>query len=441
MDRRYEVFTSSTVRDLVAQRFYVREAIVRLGHIPVGMEFFDPGHEKQWDVIRREIDQCDLYVLIVGARYGSKDSDGLGYTEKEFQYASTKGKPILVFCLSEAGAAAWTTRDDPASPAQRDDAERLARFRNTVAGRLVVFWEDKDGFEQEVDRRLDGWIDRHQGKGWVRWSEYSSTATHRDVFGYLYKNLAPLSRQYLPNPVLPNLPFALDDTNAALQALTILMEGYLINRVDDHIRAYFAYPLMKPIARAVTRGDQLVREPAHFAFGTVVARRDLSASERETGEAAWTPGFLVSADSNLARAYGQQQIKCVDDATVDSRDAGNANQLLANEGSLVSIPIVFSCGADDPQPVGVLGLSSPYKRDISRVEHLPVVREIQALLSSLFYASAMATVRAAGKRLTTRQVAALLRREIAGYFNERQRHPNRARTSEFTVPAAQQHGD
>ena len=133
----------------------------------------------------------------------------------------------------------------------------------------------------------------------------------------------------------------------------------------------------------------------------------------------------------------QQQIKCVDDATVDSRDAGNANQLLANEGSLVSIPIVFSCGADDPQPVGVLGLSSPYKRDISRVEHLPVVHEIQALLSSLFYASAMAAARAAGKRLTTRQVAALLRREIAGYFDERQRHPNRARTSEFTVPAAQ----
>ena len=43
------------------------------------------------------IDECDLYLLVIGGRYGSIDEEtGMSYTEKEYNYAKTKGLPVLV---------------------------------------------------------------------------------------------------------------------------------------------------------------------------------------------------------------------------------------------------------------------------------------------------------------------------------------------------------
>lgn len=43
------------------------------------------------------IDQCDFYFLIIGGRYGSVDeSVDKSYTEKEYDYAKSKGLKVLV---------------------------------------------------------------------------------------------------------------------------------------------------------------------------------------------------------------------------------------------------------------------------------------------------------------------------------------------------------
>ena len=100
MDKKYQVFISSTYTDLIEARMKVRDAILSMYHFPVGMELFGAANEEQWQIISETIDSSDYYVLIIGQRYGTLIPEGfpdagISYTEKEFRYALEKGIPIL----------------------------------------------------------------------------------------------------------------------------------------------------------------------------------------------------------------------------------------------------------------------------------------------------------------------------------------------------------
>ena len=61
------------------------------------MQMFPASNDDQWTLIRQVIDDCDYYIVIIGGRYGSTDADGLSFTEKEYDYAVSKGIPVLGF--------------------------------------------------------------------------------------------------------------------------------------------------------------------------------------------------------------------------------------------------------------------------------------------------------------------------------------------------------
>ena len=64
------------------------EAILQAGHIPAGMELFTSSNQSQWDIIKRWIDESDIYMLILGGRYGSIETkSGKSYTHLEYEYA------------------------------------------------------------------------------------------------------------------------------------------------------------------------------------------------------------------------------------------------------------------------------------------------------------------------------------------------------------------
>ena len=69
--KKLQIFVSSTYSDLISERQACVETILSLGHIPAGMELFAAGSESQLETIKRWIDNCDVYMLIVGGRYGS----------------------------------------------------------------------------------------------------------------------------------------------------------------------------------------------------------------------------------------------------------------------------------------------------------------------------------------------------------------------------------
>ena len=124
---RHQVFVSSTFTDLVEERAEVIQAIWEMDCIPTGMEAFVASNESQWDVIKRVIDECDYYVLIIGGRYGSVTDEGISYTEKEFRYAKKSGIPVLAFVHADPDQI-------PAGKSEKDGSSRkkLIAFREEV---------------------------------------------------------------------------------------------------------------------------------------------------------------------------------------------------------------------------------------------------------------------------------------------------------------------
>jgi hypothetical protein len=164
MNKKYQVFISSTYSDLVEERAEITKSILDLGHIPAGMESFLSADVEQFSYIKKVIDQCDYYVLIIAGRYGSEDVDGIGYTEKEFDYAVSTGKVVLALIHSDLGSLPAKFVDDDAIK-----KEKLKKFGEKVkTGRLVSFWTSKDDLKAKVIISLSKATSESPGVGWIR---------------------------------------------------------------------------------------------------------------------------------------------------------------------------------------------------------------------------------------------------------------------------------
>lgn len=53
MEKRYQVFVSSTYADLKDERQHVLQALMEMDCIPAGMELFPATDEEQWEFIKK----------------------------------------------------------------------------------------------------------------------------------------------------------------------------------------------------------------------------------------------------------------------------------------------------------------------------------------------------------------------------------------------------
>ena len=139
MEKRYQVFVSSTYTDLIKERQTVIHTLMEIGCIPAGMELFSAADEDQFEFIKKIIDDCDYYLLIIGGRYGSLAEDQFSFTEKEYDYAISVGMKVIVLVhKNPESIAVGKTDENPALKA------KLEAFKaKAMKGRMVDFGKMK----------------------------------------------------------------------------------------------------------------------------------------------------------------------------------------------------------------------------------------------------------------------------------------------------------
>jgi hypothetical protein len=163
MEKKYQVFVSSTYIDLLDERKEVTQALLELDCIPIGMELFPASDEDQWSFIKSVIDDCDYYLLILAGRYGSCSESGLSYTEMEYRYAIDTGKPVIAFLHQEPELI-------PAkfSESDKEMQEKLASFRSLAQKKLCKFWKTPTELSAVVGRSIVQLKKRSPAIGWVK---------------------------------------------------------------------------------------------------------------------------------------------------------------------------------------------------------------------------------------------------------------------------------
>jgi|TARA_B110000902_G_scaffold259887_1_gene331928 hypothetical protein len=239
MEKRYQVFISSTFMDLKNARQEVSQALLRTNCFPAGMELFPAADEEQFEFIKTIINQSDYYILISAGRYGTIHPEtGLSYTEMEYDYAVEIGKPVIRLLFNE-----------PNKIADEGDEKlaQLLQFRTKLKnGRMVAFWETPDQLGKEATFALLEAIKTKSAVGWVRSDEVLDGKVSIELASLRSQVARHQENQKSDSPFVTG-----DESSKRIKAALDDMSGY----IADKRAAYET--LLDNIANDIWRYDRM----------------------------------------------------------------------------------------------------------------------------------------------------------------------------------------
>lgn len=171
MKKKLQVFVSSTYQDLIEERQVAVLSIISSGHIPAGMELFTAGDESQWNVIKRWIEESDVFLLILGGRYGSiEPKSGKSYTHLEYEYAIKLNKPHFAVVMKDEYLEK-KVKSVGSSVLEKSNPKELRDFKNLVLSKMVKFFNDEKDIKLAIYETMSEFVARKDLIGWVRSNE------------------------------------------------------------------------------------------------------------------------------------------------------------------------------------------------------------------------------------------------------------------------------
>jgi tetratricopeptide (TPR) repeat protein len=144
----FRIFLSSTFRDLKVARAKIKQSLTD-SLVIVGMEEFIPSEKTPHETSIRELNKCQIYILLMGYRYGSiisqcrvkekkliccrkdrKACNKISYTQCEYENAIGRDMPRMAIALE--GVYLEFLEFKIAGEKKREERERLERFKKKV---------------------------------------------------------------------------------------------------------------------------------------------------------------------------------------------------------------------------------------------------------------------------------------------------------------------
>lgn len=173
LDKRYQVFISTSGQDMQPERIILAQTLV-------GMGFFSWGLEQRTPLstafARRQIDDCDYVVILLGSQYGEQSVSGVGYMHLEYIYAVSKQKPVIVFMHDDPDS-----RDESLHDAKPELREKFKEFRKLLQSEVdqVFTYRTLRDLEMAVRLNMPQMLERYPVTGWVR--PQNTQALHDEI--------------------------------------------------------------------------------------------------------------------------------------------------------------------------------------------------------------------------------------------------------------------
>ncbi len=207
MNKKLQVFVSSTYTDLIEERQAAVQAILDAGHIPAGMELFKAG-KSQMKTIYRWIDDSDVYMLILGGRYGSiEEESGLSYSELEYKYALSKNMPVFAIVLKDSFLFTKAASKGKDAIFEKDNINKYETFKEYVKTNIVKFVNNIDQISTIIHSHINEIINDPEYNliGWIRGNnvnKHLQISTKIKIGSYFFSELIELfSKKTLPYQV------------------------------------------------------------------------------------------------------------------------------------------------------------------------------------------------------------------------------------------------
>lgn len=144
---------TSELADFPPGRSFVdaaRDAIRRAGGVAISMQDFGARDALSAEVCRTEVLGCDVYLGVIGFRYGSRvpgRADGFSFTELEYDVAEKAGMSRLLFLLDESSITVPLALVDI-------DRSQVERFRQRLRRLPVAFVRNPDDLAARVGESM-----------------------------------------------------------------------------------------------------------------------------------------------------------------------------------------------------------------------------------------------------------------------------------------------
>lgn len=167
--KKLQVYLSSTYTDLIEERRAAIDAILSSGNIPAGIQHLSVDDECQAAMIRRWIDESDVYLLMIGERYGSTDPvSGKSYIQLEYEYAVANNKPLFTIMMNPSSDTECTPVSERICGKREKHAEKLKEFKSLILSRKVEFCNDYKDIQLTIFKVLSEFSYSNEIPGWIR---------------------------------------------------------------------------------------------------------------------------------------------------------------------------------------------------------------------------------------------------------------------------------
>lgn len=262
MNKKLQVFVSSTYTDLIEERQAAVEAILDAGHIPAGMELFHAGNDSQLQTIYKWIDESDVYMLILGGRYGSiEPKSGKSYTQLEYEYALSKNIPVFAVVLSQSYLTNKINTLGLNNVIEQSAPEKYQSFKSLVMSKIVRIANDCKDISLCAITTLYSFLDSYAFTGWVKsdTNQYSIPNNTESIYKPRIKKENTSNSANQKTSVFIIMPFTEEWSDDLYEVVkdTCISCNIKLTRADEILGSQFIY---NDIIKCIKESDIIIAD-------------------------------------------------------------------------------------------------------------------------------------------------------------------------------------